>query len=200
MATRSTFYLDGLNLSSSSSVYSDEQLTTLASDGWYSDGLIARQQVSGLLQAVEQCDNCGGPPPPPPPPPPPETIYVAAIYLVNGDCATGDPSLGLDQKVWVEASWAGFTTDSLGRLVVNNTALFASTPIRYYDPFDPNVSISSLSITSTSTPFANPNSSLGDGVYLTQEDSLKNASPNIKATVASDADPTLSTVTFELCP
>jgi hypothetical protein len=190
MATRSTFYLDGLNLSSSRSVYSDEQLTTLASDGWYSDGLIARQQVSGLLQAVEQCDNCSDP----------EVVEIAAIYLVNGDCATGDPSLELDQKVWVESSWAGFTTDSLGRLVVNNTALFASTPIRYYDPFDPNVSISSLSITSTATPFANPNSSLGDGVYLTQEDSLKNASPNIKATVASDADPTLSTVTFELCP
>ena len=61
MATRSTFYLDGLNLSSSKSVYSDEQLTTLASDGWYSDGLIARQQVSGLLQAVEQCLECSTP-------------------------------------------------------------------------------------------------------------------------------------------
>ena len=61
MATRSTFYLDGLNLSSSKSVYSDEQLTTLASDGWYSDGSIARQQVSGLLQAVEQCLECSTP-------------------------------------------------------------------------------------------------------------------------------------------
>lgn len=190
MATRSTFYLDGLNLSSSTSVYSDEQLTTLASDGWYSDGSIARQQIGGILQAVEDCDNCGEP----------EVVYIAAIYLVNGDCDTGDPSLTFVTKVWVDASWSGFTTNASGKLVVNNTALASFIPIRYYDPNDTSVSISSQSIDTAAAPFANPNGNTDDGVYLAQEFSLKNATPNIKATIASNVDPTLSTVTFEVCP
>ena len=190
MATRSTFYLDGLNLSSSKSVYSDEQLTTLASDGWYSDDVIARRQIGGVLQAVEQCDNCSEP----------EVVEIATVYIVNGDCATGDPSDPFDSKVWVDASWSGFTTNVSGKLVVNNTALFAEIPTRYYDPFDSSVSISDLSITTSASPFINPNNNTGDGVYLTQENSLKNATPNIKATVSSNADPTLSTVTFEVCP
>ena len=193
MATRSTFYLDGLNLSSSKSVYSDEQLTTLASDGWYSDNIIARRQIGGLLQAVEQCDNCSEPEPP-------VQVEIAAVYVVNGDCTTGNPSDPFDSKVWVEASWSGFTTNVSGKLVVDNTAFFAEIPVRYYDPFDSSVTISNLSITPSASPFINPNNNTGDGVYLTQEDSLNNASPNIKATVSSNADPTLSTVTFEVCP
>lgn len=190
MATRSTFYLDGLDLSSSTSVYSDEQLNTLASDGWYSDNSIARQQIGGLLQAVEDCDNCGEP----------EVVEIASVVLVNGDCTTGDPSLPLTQKVWVEASWDGFTTNVSGKLVVNNTTLAAFIPIRYYNPNDASVSISSQSVDTSASPFANPSGSTDDGVYLAKDVSLKNATPNIKATIASNVDPTLSTVTFEVCP
>ena len=193
MANSSTYYLDGIDLSDATSLYTDIQLTTLAPDGWYSNGVIAREQVSGILQAEETCDDCGGPTP--------VTTEIAAVYLVNGDCSTGDPSDPFETKVWIESSWSGFTTNGSGKLVVNNTALFAELPTRYYDPFDANVIVSLDSITTSKNPFISPNSSTGDGVYLVQNDSLNTSgSNNIKATVASNPDPTLSDVTFELCP
>lgn len=193
MATSSTYYLDGIDLSDATSVYTDIQLTTLAPDGWYSNGVIAREQISGILQAEETCDDCGGPPP--------TTVEVAAVYLVSGDCATGDPSDPFDGKVWIESSWGGFIANGSGKLVVNNTPLFAELPARYYDPIDPNVIISAGSITSDTTGTINPNNNTGDGVYLVQNTSLNTTgSDNIKATVASNPDPTLSDVTFELCP
>lgn len=194
MATSSTYYLDGIDLSDATSVYTDVQLTTLASDGWYSNGVIAREQIGGVLQAEETCDDCGGPPP--------TTVEVAAVQLVNGDCTTGDPSdPNTDGKVWVDSTWSGFTTNGSGKLVVNNTAFFAAPPERYYDPIDPNVTISSDSITSDTNGTISPNNNTGDGVYLVQNISLNTVgSNNIKATVSSDPDPTLSDVTFELCP
>lgn len=193
MANSSTYYLDGIDLSDATSLYTDIQLTTLAPDGWYSNGVIAREQVSGILQAEETCDDCGGPAP--------VTTEIASVYLVNGDCSTGDPSDPFETKVWIESSWSGFTTNGSGKLVVNNTALFAELPTRYYDPFDANVVVSLNSITTSKNPFISPNSSAGDGVYLVQNDSLNTSgSNNIKATVASNPDPTLSDVTFELCP
>lgn len=166
MATRSTFYLDGLNLSSSKSVYSDEQLTILASDGWYSDGLIARQQVLGLLQAVEQCDNCGDPPPPP------ETIYVASIRLVNGDCFTGNSSDPFEAMIFVESNWSRFTNVS-GVLKVQNGTSIVGLDIQTYDPNDANVEIVANSLDQSVGPLA------GNGNYLVNADSLQNPSPDV---------------------
>lgn len=46
MGTFNTFYINALNLSSASAVYTDEEMTTLAPSGYYSDGIVIRQQLS----------------------------------------------------------------------------------------------------------------------------------------------------------
>lgn len=53
------FYLDGTTLLNSQAVFTDQGLTTPAADGFYSDGTISREQVSGLLLAAQICGSCG---------------------------------------------------------------------------------------------------------------------------------------------
>ena len=60
MAEYSDFFLDGANLQSSTAVYTTSALTTFAADGYYSDGLVVRRQVTGIgLLPVEDCPACG---------------------------------------------------------------------------------------------------------------------------------------------
>lgn len=59
MATQGTYYLNAASLALASAVYSNAGLTTLAPDGFYSDGSIVREQVSGVLQAQSACPGCG---------------------------------------------------------------------------------------------------------------------------------------------
>jgi len=58
MATSGTFYLNGPSLASATAVYSNSSLTTLAADGYYSDGTIVRQQSSGSLLPQSTCPSC----------------------------------------------------------------------------------------------------------------------------------------------
>lgn len=58
MATGLTCYFDGPTLSAATAVYTDINLTVLAPDGFYSDGTIVREQVSGVLEPQSIC-NCG---------------------------------------------------------------------------------------------------------------------------------------------
>jgi len=58
MATSSTYYLNAPSLASSTSVFSDASLTILAADGFYSDGVISREQVSGILLPQQSCPTC----------------------------------------------------------------------------------------------------------------------------------------------
>ncbi len=59
MATRATYYFDGLSFANAISLYTDQALNTLAADGYYSLGTIARRQVNGILQAAANCPTCG---------------------------------------------------------------------------------------------------------------------------------------------
>jgi len=61
MAINATFYLDAGDLASAVSVYLDSNLDNLAPDGFYGNGLITRQQSSGILLAAEDCASCGTP-------------------------------------------------------------------------------------------------------------------------------------------
>jgi hypothetical protein len=61
MATFGTYYLNGPSLGSSTSIYADSDLTTLAPDGFYSDGVTSREQVSGILLPAVTCGSCGTP-------------------------------------------------------------------------------------------------------------------------------------------
>lgn len=55
MATSGTYYLDAGSLADATAVWTDINLTTKAPDQWYSNGAIARQQVSGVLGAAQAC-------------------------------------------------------------------------------------------------------------------------------------------------
>ena len=58
MATQGTFYLDAPSFGSATVVYSDAALTTVAADGFYSDGTIVREQSSGALLPQVTCPSC----------------------------------------------------------------------------------------------------------------------------------------------
>jgi hypothetical protein len=58
MATQATYYLDAPSLSSATVIYSNANLTTVAPNGFYSDGTIVRQQVSGVLLPQNTCPSC----------------------------------------------------------------------------------------------------------------------------------------------
>lgn len=55
------FFLDGSSFSDSTAIYQDSQMNIPAADGWYSDGTIIRQQISGVLQPAQMCVSCGTP-------------------------------------------------------------------------------------------------------------------------------------------
>lgn len=61
MAISSTYYLNAPSLASATAVFSNAALTTLAADGFYSDGVISREQVSGVLLPQQTCPTCATP-------------------------------------------------------------------------------------------------------------------------------------------
>jgi hypothetical protein len=78
-----TFYLNGPSLSSATAVFTDINLTVCADDGFYSDGVIVRQQVECGLLPPQTCPACAVPCG--------EPISVSGsqgIYLINLDAGT----------------------------------------------------------------------------------------------------------------
>lgn len=61
MATTASYYLNAPSLGSATSVFSNEGLTTLAADGFYSNGVIVREQVGGVLLPQQTCPTCATP-------------------------------------------------------------------------------------------------------------------------------------------
>ena len=62
MATSGTYYLNAPSLVSATSVYTDAALTTVAPDGFYSDGANVRELVSGVFTNVfDSCSGCPAP-------------------------------------------------------------------------------------------------------------------------------------------
>ena len=57
MAASGTYYIDTSSLSTATAVWTDSALTTKAPDGWYKFGVLYREQSSGLLTGVANC-NC----------------------------------------------------------------------------------------------------------------------------------------------
>lgn len=53
-----TFYIDGTTLSNSNAVYTDAAMTLCAADGFYSDGVIVREQVNCVLLPAQTCPTC----------------------------------------------------------------------------------------------------------------------------------------------
>ena len=61
MAINAPYFLDAANLTSATSVYLDSDLTYFAPDGFYKNGTVVRQQVSGVLLSVGACAACATP-------------------------------------------------------------------------------------------------------------------------------------------
>ena len=83
MATSSTFYLNGPSLASATAAFTDDNLTICAADGFYSDGVIVREQVGCVLLPQQTCPACATPCG--------EAITASGgsgIYLVNLDTGT----------------------------------------------------------------------------------------------------------------
>ena len=53
------YFLDGTTLSDSTAVFMNSGLTILGADGYYSDGVIIRQQVNGVFLPQFTCPACG---------------------------------------------------------------------------------------------------------------------------------------------
>lgn len=116
MATSATYYLNGPSLGSSTAIFSDAALTTLAPDGFFSDGLIVREQVLGVLLPQQTCDGC----------------ILESYNCVEGSCVNpGDgtgtyPTLGECEAdcsaVNVILSWS-LNNQVGGRLIVYNNLM-----------------------------------------------------------------------------
>ena len=61
MPVSQQFFLDAASLGSASSIFYDNTLTVCAPDGYYSDGIITRQQVGCVLLPEQICPDCGLP-------------------------------------------------------------------------------------------------------------------------------------------
>ena len=61
MAISSTYYLNGPSLGSATAVFTDAALTVCAADGFYSEGVIVREQVSCVLLPQQTCLSCSVP-------------------------------------------------------------------------------------------------------------------------------------------
>lgn len=61
MSLSATYYLNAPSFASATAVFTDAALTTLAADGFYSDGVISREQVLGVLLPAVTCPYCIAP-------------------------------------------------------------------------------------------------------------------------------------------
>ena len=66
MAT-GTYFFDTATFANATTVYTDATLTQIAADGWYSDNIISREQINGILGIAITC-NCSATPTPTPTP------------------------------------------------------------------------------------------------------------------------------------
>tara|TARA_R110000787_G_scaffold70013_9_gene155652 strand:+ start:8914 stop:10005 length:1092 start_codon:yes stop_codon:yes gene_type:complete len=63
------YYLDTATFANANVIYTDDTLSLPAPDGFYSDGIVSREQVAGVLLAAQLCVSCGAPTPTPTPNP-----------------------------------------------------------------------------------------------------------------------------------
>ena len=59
MPVPNLYYLNAPSLGSATAVFYDAALTIFAADGYYTDGTITREQISGVLLPQESCPFCG---------------------------------------------------------------------------------------------------------------------------------------------
>ena len=58
MASLGNYFIDGSTLQVATAVFTTDEMTTAAPDGFYSDGVVVREQVNGLLTNTVVCPSC----------------------------------------------------------------------------------------------------------------------------------------------
>jgi len=58
MATLGNYYYDGTSFALATGLFTNSSLTTVAPDGWYSQGGIYRKMTTGVLGATNTCTSC----------------------------------------------------------------------------------------------------------------------------------------------
>ncbi len=58
MAAFGNYFIDSTTLALATAVFTDNALSNPAPDGFYSQGTVVREQVNGLLTAVQTCPSC----------------------------------------------------------------------------------------------------------------------------------------------
>ncbi len=58
MALLGNYFIDGATLQVATAVFTTQDMTTPAPDGFYADGVVTRQQVNGLLLNTVVCPSC----------------------------------------------------------------------------------------------------------------------------------------------
>jgi hypothetical protein len=116
MAISSSYYLNAPSLASATSVFTDDTLLVLAADGFYSDGVISREQVGGVLLPQQTCPSC------------------VSYNCVEGICTDpGDGSGTYATLEECEASCGGPTYYTYSVRLDNSTGtICAQTPINVY--------------------------------------------------------------------
>jgi len=89
MATSSSYYINAPSLGSATAVFTDSALLICATDGFYSDGVISREQVGCVLLPQQTCPSCATP----------CGVNISAsgtqgIYLLNLDTGTAVGDIG----------------------------------------------------------------------------------------------------------
>jgi hypothetical protein len=184
-------YTDTGDLLTSSSLWSDQNLTIKVVDGWYQAGGVYREMRSGELLKAQTCPSCDGPAPP-------ETVFVAAVRIQSQglDCSaeTFDSSAPFSAVVYIASDYPDFVLNPQGKLVLDNTSglSFGGIETTLYNPADSNIVVVPESITSSSNGLL-----LGTSSYSTivnDESLLDIAGPDIISSVSS-----LGSVQFSLC-
>lgn len=88
------YYLDAPSLGSATSVFIDSALTVCAPDGYYSDGVITREQVGCVLLPEQPCPDCGLPC---------DSTLLAnenyqGVFRIDSNAGTGTGAI----KVWLD--------------------------------------------------------------------------------------------------
>lgn len=101
-------------------------------------------------------------------------IEVAAVLLLDSDTdCSDDPASTFTNVVYIDATFGGFVENGSGQLVIENSSLFAQPDTPIYNPSDPNVTISSKSVT-TQSPTILPSQGPAFTSFLVQQGSLLN--------------------------
>jgi len=101
-----SYYLNGPSLSSATTVFLDSDLTICAPDGYYSDGVITREQVGcSLIKAIVPCPSCG----------------VPCSSNMTGD-GTGDGLYTIQLNM-------GSTPNTIGAIVIEVVLLSSNDPV-----------------------------------------------------------------------